>query len=131
MRLTRKDGITYFMFDRNGNWKRSVEITKLGQLEDLMEKYNIDNANDLDLEIRVNRDKVYKYESIEKKLGIDLGILGKALLQGDIYVKEYCQYFKFYISGNHLYIQLQYGMGMSLNLKDYGKTWALTKEELL
>lgn len=109
MRLTKKDGKTYFMFDRNANWKRSAEITKLGQLED-----------------------------IEDELGIDLITLFKALRNGVYYKLNLGQAEKVddvslncCVSTGY-FIHFEYlNYDICLDTKDYGKTWALTKEELL
>lgn len=108
-RLTKKDGITYFVFDRNGNWQRSLEITKLGQ-----------------------------YEDNDEKIGINYNIITQALLKGVYYIefgttqirhtnglslqafdgKRFCLANK-----NHHFV-----------MEDYGKSkynpWALNKEEL-
>lgn len=78
---------------------------------------------------------VGKYEDIEEELGIDLITLIRALKNG-VWVKtkndiskhltvalkkrhHTKEYWLFYRPYSHIY------------LKDYGKTWALTKEELL
>lgn len=79
--------------------------------------------------------KLGKHEDIEEKLGIDLITLFKALKQGyietrvckltnivlayDEYIKKWC-----------FYEIDEGGYGKCWLLKDYGKTWALTKEEL-
>lgn len=108
MRLTKKDGKTYFMFDKNANWKRSAEITKLGQLED-----------------------------IEDELGIDLITLLKAVKDG-VYVKhcydtpcEHIDYEPFRVDYWKDYIEGKEGwLICGFEPEDYGKYWALTKEEL-
>lgn len=80
-------------------------------------------------------DKLGKIEDIEEELGIDLITLFKALKQGYIYYpincpndcykyKIECIYMKPRI---HLYVAD--GVG-GCYMEDYGKTWALTKEEL-
>lgn len=102
MRLTEKINNYYFSKDKiQGDHNK--EINKLGQLED-----------------------------IEEELDIDLIIGGKALING-IYTKQFG-----YISGDSLAIE-KYRIcipskSMSLPFVGrvgYGKTWALTKEELL
>jgi len=77
-----------------------------------------------------------KYKTLEDELGIDLITLFKALKQGYIYYpidcpndcykyKIECLYMKPRI---HLYVAD--GVG-GCYMEDYGKTWALTKEELV
>ena len=79
-------------------------------------------------------DKLGLLEDIEDDLGIDLITLFKALKNG-VYLKykygyEYriskCR--KCYLSGKKTFV-VDYHTYRYLN--DYGKTWALTKEELL
>ncbi len=107
MRLTKKNQNSY-SYKTEGVYIESTEcLNKLGQLED-----------------------------IEEELGIDLATLFKALKQGYIYYpincpndcykyKIECLYMKPRI---HLYVTD--GVG-GCYMEDYGKTWALTKEELL
>lgn len=92
------------------------------------------------------QDKQLKaYKSIEKKLGIELTILFKALKNG-IYrkgVNVYGEYNKNFVTIQHVQCILDIERKVlyepsSINLtptfpvklKDYGKTWALTREEL-
>ena len=65
--------------------------------------------------------KLGQLEDIEDELGIDLIILFKALDKG-IYCKD-----SGYTKNERLY---HYGADKFYDFKDYGKTWALTKEEL-
>lgn len=74
-------------------------------------------------------------EDIEEELGIDLITLFKALKNG-----VYCEHDKKHhivaldlgSSGNYrLSYQIIDDLFESVYVKDYGKTWALTKEELL
>ncbi len=107
MRLTKKNQNSY-SYKTEGVYIESTEcLNKLGQLED-----------------------------IEDELGIDLITLFKALKQGYIYYpincpndcykyKIECLYMKPRI---HLYVAD--GVG-GCYMEDYGKTWALTKEELI
>ena len=74
--------------------------------------------------------KLGQLEDIEEELGIDLVTLLKALDYKNIkYFDDGCEWH---------YVQLNYENksficpdGAEYYLKDYGKTWALTKEELL
>lgn len=84
--------------------------------------------NDIDI-IRKMTHKLGQLEDIEEELGIDLLTLFKALKQGYIWYDEEkykieCLYVKPQI---HLYVAD--GVG-GCYMEDYGKTWALTKEEL-
>lgn len=79
--------------------------------------------------------KLGQLEDIEDELGIDLVTLFKALKQGGVYVKERfagdtkIKMHSFEICGDSNGISIW--SQVRLNAKDYGKTWALTKEELL
>jgi hypothetical protein len=79
--------------------------------------------------------KLGQLEDVEEELGIDLITLFKALKQGGVYVKEgnkvdWCLMMKgFEITGDGNEISLW--SQVKLEPKDYGKTWSLTKEELL
>ena len=102
MRLTEKDKTGYTLNEHYGTWTTGVKIAfdKLGQLED-----------------------------IEDELGIDLVLIGKLLTQGFYFKDEKC---------NILHLskeELKEGLLETIEdahkyLKEYGKTWALTKEEL-
>ena len=77
------------------------------------------------VEIRTALEKLSKIEDMEEELGIDLTMLFKALKNG-IYGKAGSKIehilaprFSFYRKKIYVY-----------KIKDYGKTWALTKEEL-
>ena len=115
MRLTEKDDVGYFTRERatvvplNDDYIGkfySEDISKLGQLED-----------------------------IEEELGIDLITLFKALKNGVYYkYKPYGYDYKIskcrkcVLTGNRTLIVDRHTYKY---LCDYGKTWALTKEELL
>ena len=111
-RLTRKSGYHYYTFgikekeNKNGSKRQyGKEITKLGQLED-----------------------------IEDELGINFVTLFKALKEG-IYTKPYEQsHINFGKLGAIDYQKKRFRSqrigGNYYKFKDYGKTWALTKEEL-
>lgn len=153
MRLTKKsdrDSLGYEPIEELVKQNNaSPIIAKLGQLEDLMEKYNIADIGELECIIQ-NEEKgtdafveywekrfpelLKPYKDIEKEIGIDLITLFKAIKDG-VWVKTkngitkhhtvhlmkwqqtsiYCFYYRHY---SHIWF------------KDYGKTWALTKEEL-
>ena len=79
--------------------------------------------------------KLELLEDIEEGLGIDLITLFKALKQKFVFHKENVkiELIGVHIKSNELYL---FGFAKDtvqavyLSLKDYGKTWALTKEEL-
>ena len=87
--------------------------------------------------------KLGKYEDIEEELGIDLTTLFKALKNGYWYKKNnnivcakstigHTYMHCLYLCDNGWYINTNdmYDYTIDIALKDYGKTWALTKEEL-
>lgn len=106
MRLTKKDERFGFYYNGREDEIEFDALNKLGQLED-----------------------------IEDELGVDLVTLFTALKDGGVYVKNELtedteiKMRSFQICGddNGITIWSQ----IKLNAKDYGKTWALTKEELL
>ena len=79
--------------------------------------------------------KLELLENIEEQIGIDLITLFKALKQMFVFHKENVkiELLGLHIKSNELYL---FGFvkdtvhAVYLSLKDYGKTWALTKEEL-
>ena len=110
MRFTNKDGtICYWWHKRNEPeeiHKQELANQKLSQLED-----------------------------IEEELGIDLIILFKALTQG-IYIKPTNIYvgspYLCFAENENRELEFQFKVVDTwYKVKDYGKTWALTKEELL
>lgn len=137
MRLTKKDF----------NYSAPI-LQKLGQLEDLMEKYNIKTLEQVESAFigfvsdytEEGRNHIGELLKLEDELGIDLVTLFKALKNGiwvkfyplDYYEKETIKFAgKFYFGATFdfdkpifRFYQREY------KLKDYGKTWALTKEEL-
>lgn len=76
--------------------------------------------------------KLGELEDIEEELGIDLPTLFKAI-KFPIYVKE--EGITYWCSNRLMSVLTAYyaiviGKDTFLKTKDYGKTWALTKEEL-
>ena len=135
-----------------GEWADNEEATtKLGQVEDLMEKYGIKDLAELERVILANgtgeqafkefyEQNVKPYKDIEQELGIKLSVLVKALKNG-AYLKHKHEDGTTYISqgivhlvketfGNNLTLCCGYKYPTHYRLEDYGKTWALTKEEL-
>lgn len=89
--------------------------------------------------------KLGQLEDIEEGIGVDLITLLKALSQDTIYYKDYQFDYKIqectviycmlvYIKGKPVYALLlnndNWPCGIHVYATDYGKTWALTKEEL-
>lgn len=80
---------------------------------------------------------VKEQEDIEKELGIDLLIFLKMFTQENIYIKCNGEIFENDVEitincdKKGYFINLDVCHFDPLYLKDYGKTWALTKEELL
>lgn len=82
-------------------------------------------------------DKLFDLEDIEDELGIDLITLFKALKQG-IWIKKWLKekyplalMRRDYCGGTTKYFVFINNKEKEIKLKDYGKTWALTREELL
>lgn len=109
---------------------RSAVIDKLGQLEDLMESYRIEDQGRLEDLISAG----LIYESISKDFGIGLDILFKALKDGVWYIDEdgMIKFARVVLHSQfelELMIPYRY-LSFCLIIKSYGKNWALTKEEL-
>ena len=101
-------------------------------------------CDDLDY-LKLIYDKLGQLEDIEEKIGIDLITLLKAQMQDTIYYKGYQFDYKIkectviygswiYIKGKPVYVlylnYMDWSCGIQVYATDYGKTWALTKEEL-
>ena len=81
-------------------------------------------------------EKLQQLENIEEELGIDLITLFKALKE-DIYYKDCSTIIKVYVLGispmreNKFALECYYDFkNFRVDTRDYGKTFALTKEEL-
>lgn len=84
---------------------------------------------------RITDDKIYnklgQLEDLEDKLEIDLITLFKALKDGIYYANDYSKRPRLYYSDDYKCWCFEIGLGAYvIKLKDYGKTWALTREEL-
>ena len=115
--------------------------------ESKQESLELYDLRDIGLELRKN-EKLSKLEDIEEELGIDLMTLFKALTDGFYFINTYglIRYTRDYLKpvldayGKNIEIQ-EYvdNAGGSwykmtdeyVKLSDYGKTWALTREELI
>lgn len=153
MRYTEKNRFNeYATIDAERDYRAMVQ--KLGQLEDIMEKYDINSAEELE-HIILNdatgeeafreyfETNVMPYRNIEKELGINLVTLIKALKDG-IWTwndKDHKEHFfekplaltKFIMEDKYEEKETKTYRLVGVDyyeLKDYGKTWALTKEEL-
>lgn len=105
MRLTKKFTLVengYYYYSTQDNEYTSPLVDKLGQLED-----------------------------IEEKLGIDLITLFKALKDGIYISKNDKRFIPVVLIHKNMILELEIGYKDYVSVKDYGKTWALTKEELL
>ena len=72
-------------------------------------------------------DKLSQLEDIEEELGIDLITLFKAMKNG--FYDKHFHYGSAVINNGYICYYFDES-GIRYKLKDYGKTWALTKEEL-
>ena len=154
MRLTEKFGNDHYRLLPKFREKSFIASDKLGELENIEEEFEIDSVEDLRDRLTTYKfianhemscvdvnaynlmlEDLSKYHTFEEKFGIDLVILHKALENG-IWVKtkngiskhltvalkkrhHTKEYWLFYRPYSHVY------------LKDYGKTWALKRKELL
>ena len=101
--------------------------------EDFYTALNINSTDDL-------KYKLGKLEDIEEELEMDLitlfEIYNKLFEQKFVYFKVgneiKCEYYDYYVIDfkNKEIISVEYGPMGFYPFKDYGKTWALTKEEL-
>ena len=81
------------------------------------------------------RTKLGQLEDIEEELGIDLITLFKAVEQQKIWTNfhneiDCCDECEYRLGDIYIYFYWENGKHLVFDLKDYGKTWALTKEEL-
>lgn len=134
MRFTKKNkraryGYKYIAPNRFDNFGKGCN--KLGQLEDILEVHNIETVKELNSLLSY----VKQIKNIQKELGIDLITLFKALKNGIwIYdtngIKMFTGHFQNGLVFNYCsQPSIQY-VDRLFYLNDYGKTWALTKEEL-
>lgn len=95
-----------------------------------------------DEELSTELDSLHKLgqlEDIEEEIGIDLIILFKALKNGIYWKDDNGKFYYFDLKGSVLDFNekmivdnpIDDVYGETFLLKEYGKTWALTKEELL
>lgn len=110
-RLTEKKGDRYFTTKANRDSKDYV----------LVERAYIFNCVQ----------KLGQLEDIEEELGIDLVTLFKALKNGVYVPKGGKRFIPIILCHEDLNLELEIGYQEYVSAKDYGKTWALTREELL
>ena len=140
----------YWNEKRNPNEpnKEIVAINKLGQLEDVLEKYNLDTAEELDKDLEMSHRIAYEIGQIEEELGVSLVrtfnayktlkigdyIFGK---DGNKYRIEIIEkyddapflitfYYAIQIKELERYTSRRYPFA----LMEYGTEWAISKEEL-
>ena len=95
------------------------------------------NAKDCYGEYEVIKNTLNKYKDIEKELGIELVTLFSILRTGGyIWVKNCKGINEWHVEslkqrGLDKQWYLTYSNNVRVKLKDYGKTWALTRKELL
>ena len=150
MRLTKKTKTNDYYIPVKKGMLMAGYVDKLGQLEDIMEKYAINSLEELEHIILNNatgedafrnyvETNVMPYRNIEMELGISLITLFKALTDsiavknkdGTIDVMWACPRFQISVDKSDSWIL--YGPVEEqkyVSIKDYGKTWALTEKEL-
>lgn len=132
MRITKKDepfrqkmGCNY-----SPNYRLSDCIEKLGQLEDIEEELGIDLLSFSKILFALDDERVYVKEMIYKQYD------GYGCFEETGKVERHCIVrFSRAINGNRdwfFIVHFEYNPKEYLyRLQDYGKTWALTREELL
>ena len=124
----------------------SKELTALEALELLkkLKKNNIDDQEVEDMLLDIIEEELKEHrllKSIEEELGIDLilslNICKKANSQKYVYMKDSYGISKLTFLNDmdvelfhHRLYANSWGVWMSLDLKEYGKEWALTRKEL-
>lgn len=125
--------LTTKISNANNFCKYELKNAKYRYLFDLTSNKQIEDYVDANLTIAI--DELGKIEDIEEELGCPLEVVFKALKQMYVCHKEKIkiELLGVHIKSNELYL---YGFvedtshAIYLNLKDYAKTWALTREEL-
>lgn len=141
-RITKINGMNYIVGNQNCDYDVQLGsayqqcVNKLGQLEDLMEKYSIPNVAYLEKCIQ----KHDELGEIEEELGCPIELYYKMCIKGtELYSlphSDVIQWRHQYIyhkdfEGNAVFcLMINSTLTPLYYVKDYGKTWALTKEEL-
>jgi len=119
-------------------------VNKLGELEDLLQSYNVKDLKELDKLLEM----ATTYEELSKQLGCPLDFIFKVLQAPKIYIdkmnvrSEYDNSFKFHSKSNNYIINPyaidgkkpeflfvdRWSSGYDLRLKDYKKTWFLKED---
>lgn len=130
-----------------GKYSWTDIVYKLGELECLMEKYTINSVEELEHIILndANGEQAFReyfetnvmpYRNLEQDLGIDLVTREKALQNGAWYKSHsrgivFCPFVRVVGKGKALELkEHQRTPTLCAKTCDYGKTWALTKEQL-
>ena len=139
-----KNGVPIAQFKKEDVEQAEKDLDKLNQLEEILEKYIITNLEELgkilDENLKQFTQMGYVIElgktiiKSKKELGIDLITLFKAQTQG-FYIINVCDEiekvklseWRFNLIKKEVH---RVKRNKHLSFADYGKTWALTKEEL-
>lgn len=131
-RMTKKDSSLDYIVNtcckEGGHYTERDIVSKLGQIEDIEEELGIDVVT----LVKALKNGIYTYDyDLHKKINEKVNIIHCSCdLDINIYqelrllpiLKKEC-----YRKGYHYIKPIALGM---VSLKEYGKTWALTKEEL-
>lgn len=112
------------VFEKLADWN-AYDLAKLDK--------DYETNFDLDfLEIEKALKEHEQYKTVEQKLGIDLVTKNKVEQSNEVYVEGLgiAEIMNYYRTGISLDKYDASGNQMFLRYKDYGKTWALTREEL-
>ena len=127
--------------DSNGKVERLFALPKFtpdNNFKPYLEKYNIiEEELDDNLKEHICINKLGQYEDIDEKLGLPYPIFYEAFFNGVDYLDDSGQIIRSTVNIFDLYLTerkeiafiTKYGDRILL-FKDYGKTWALNKEEL-
>ncbi len=108
--------------------RKEIELDDLYKFANSCSHTFLDRIVDKEMSCKIVNELI-QYKKIEEELGVDLVTLFKALKDGFVdCLNEYHHFSNLYFSDEEIFDGYTH---QSYNIKDYGKTWALTKEELL
>ena len=140
--MTSKEELKELLYYANLNFERENE--RKTEFSNKIEQMGVAENEESFKIVEKDLDLLEEYRKIEEELGIDLITLFKALKNG-IYLKFGSEkitgvyyehrailprHFDKDYKGYFIDLQLELSINFNFYFKDYGKTWALTREEL-